>query len=177
MTVEPKKVCMLGDSGVGKTSLVRRFLYGMFDGRYINTVGVRVSRKSVTVPSPDHLVNLTMMLWDLTSREQFSIAQLSYLRGAAGVVLVCDLIRPETLDNVRAYADGLFSVSPETKLMLAVNKSDLANGHPPSVSARLTPVQIEAVTAEINTPYYLTSAKTGAGVDTLFRHLGRLLVA
>ncbi|MCB0231539.1 MAG: GTP-binding protein, partial [Anaerolineae bacterium] len=60
-----KKICMLGDFAVGKTSLVRRFVYDMFDDSYISTIGVKVSRKPLVVVSDDRAVDLTMMLWDL----------------------------------------------------------------------------------------------------------------
>jgi 50S ribosomal subunit-associated GTPase HflX len=85
--------------------------------------------------------------------------------------LVCDLTRPETLDSLRAYAADLLSVSPGAQLMLATNKRDLAD------QQQLTPAQIETVAADLNAPHYLTSAKTGDEVETLFRHLGQLLVA
>jgi small GTP-binding protein len=171
VTTFSKKVCLLGDFAVGKTSLVRRFVYNLFNDKYISTIGVKVSRKTVAVPRDDEVVELTMMLWDLAGSEEFNQVRASYLRGAAGAVLVCDLTRPETLDSLRAYADDLLSVSPGAQLMLATNKRDLAD------QQQLTPAQIETVAADLNAPHYLTSAKTGDEVETLFRHLGQLLVA
>jgi small GTP-binding protein len=171
VTTFSKKVCLLGDFAVGKTSLVRRFVYNLFNDKYIATIGVKVSRKTVVVPRDDEVVELTMMLWDLAGSEEFNQVRASYLRGAAGAVLVCDLTRPETLDSLRAYADDLLSVSPDAQLILAANKRDLAD------QQQLTPPQFETVAADLNAPSYLTSAKTGDEVDTLFRHLGRLLVA
>jgi small GTP-binding protein len=171
VTTFSKKVCLLGDFAVGKTSLVRRFVYNLFNDKYISTIGVKVSRKTVAVPRDGEVVELTMMLWDLAGSEEFNQVRASYLRGAAGAVLVCDLTRPETLDSLRAYADDLLSVSPGAQLMLATNKRDLAD------QQQLTPAQIETVAADLNAPHYLTSAKTGDEVETLFRHLGQLLVA
>ena len=171
MTTFSKKVCLLGDFAVGKTSLVRRFVYNLFNDKYIATIGVKVSRKTVVVPRDDEVVELTMMLWDLAGSEEFNQVRASYLRGAAGAVLVCDLTRPETLDSLRAYADDLLSVSPDAQFILAANKRDLAD------QQQLTPPQFETVAADLKAPYYLTSAKTGDEVETLFRHLGRLLVA
>ena len=60
-----KKVCLLGDFAVGKTSLVRRFVYDLFDDKYVSTIGVKVSRKTVILTRGDDIVDLTMMLWDL----------------------------------------------------------------------------------------------------------------
>ncbi len=171
MTTISKKVCLLGDFAVGKTSLVRRFVYNLFDDRYISTIGVKVSRKTVAVPRADGVVELTMMLWDLAGSEEFDQVRTSYLRGSAGAVLVCDLTRPQTLEHLYSYADDLSAVSPEAQLIVAANKSDLTD------EQRLTPAHIAAVAARFNAPFYLTSAKTGDEVERLFRHLGRLLIA
>jgi small GTP-binding protein len=166
-----KKVCLLGDFAVGKTSLMRRFVYDLFSDKYISTIGVKVSRKTVAIPVAADIVELTMMLWDLGGSEEFNRVRASYLRGAAGAVLVCDLARPRTLDSIRTYADELHGISPGARFILAANKCDLTDRQ------RLTREQIEAAAANVNAPYYLTSAKTGDEVETLFRHLGRLLVA
>jgi small GTP-binding protein len=166
-----KKICLLGDFAVGKTSLVRRFVYDRFDDKYISTIGVKVSRKTVAVPRADEVVELTMMLWDLAGSEEFSRVRASYLRGAAGAILVCDLTRPETLAGLRSYVDALATVSPGAQLILAANKHDL------DAQRHLEQAEIEAVAASLGAPHYLTSAKTGSEVEALFRHLGRLLMA
>src|SRR5262249_40683115 len=94
-----KKICLLGEFAVGKTSLVRRFVYNLFDDRYISTIGVRVSRKTVAVPVETQVAELTMMVWDLAGSEEFNRVSMSYLRGAAGAVLVYDLTRAHTFDE------------------------------------------------------------------------------
>jgi small GTP-binding protein len=169
VAVLSKKVCLLGDFAVGKTSLVRRFVYDRFDDRYITTIGVKVSRKTVAVVRAYGVVELTMMLWDLAGSEEFDRVRASYLRGSAGAVLVCDLTRPETLDSLRAYQEDLFKVNPEAQLVLAANKRDLTE------QQRLGTAQIEAFAAELNIPHTLTSAKTGDEVEQLFRQLGDLM--
>ena len=172
VTTISRKVCLLGDFAVGKTSLVRRFVYNLFNDKYISTIGVKVSRKTVAVPRDrdNDVVELTMMLWDLAGSEEFSRVRASYLRGVAGAILVCDLTRAETLDNLRPYADDVFNINPGARFILAANQRDLAD------QQQIFPAQIEAVAADLNAPYYLTSTKTGDEVETLFRHLGRLLV-
>ncbi len=166
-----KKICLLGDSAVGKTSLVRRFVYSLFSDKYISTLGVKVSHKAVTVPgSNNDIVEVKIMLWDLSGNEQPNPARASYLRGASGAVLVCDLTRPKTLDNLHTYAHDLLNISPTAQLILAANKCDLID------QQQLTPVQIETVAAALNTPFYLTSAKLDEQVETIFRHLARMLI-
>ncbi len=166
-----KKVCLLGDFAVGKTSLVRRFVHNLFEDKYLSTIGVKVSRKVVAVPRGDGIVELTLMLWDLAGSEEFDDIRLSYLRGAAGAVAVCDLTRPETVASLREYAQTLRRVSPQAQLILAANKVDLAD------QAGASAEQVRKLAAELAAPYYLTSAKNGAQVEELFRSLGRLLIA
>ncbi|MBN1641784.1 MAG: GTP-binding protein [Anaerolineae bacterium] len=166
-----KKVCLLGDYAVGKTSLVRQFVYSLFDDRYISTIGVKVSRKTIVVPQQGSVVELNMMLWDLAGSEEFSTLRASYLRGTAGAILVCDLTRVQTLDSLAPYAAGLYQISPGVPIIVAANKRDLVEGQ------QVTAVQVEQAAAAIHAPYYLTSAKTGQDVEAMFRHLGRLLLA
>lgn len=171
-----KKICLLGDFAVGKTSLVRRFVYDLFDDKYISTIGVKVSRKVVTLPRGDDVLELAMMLWDLAGGEEFDRVRTSYLRGAAGAVVVCDLTRPETLDSLKTYADDLWAVSPGAYVIVAANKHDLAGTLPSEGQPWLASEQVEAAAAHLGAAWHFTSAKTGEGVEDLFRHLGRLLV-
>lgn len=169
-----KKVCLLGDFAVGKTGLARRFVYNYFEDRCSGTngaSGVKVSCKVVVVPKDDTLVELTLMLWDLSAGQQFDSGRVSYLRGAAGAVVVCDITRPPTIEGLYRYSQDLRAFNPEAHLILAFNKSDLTD------QRALTAAQIAAVASDINAPYAVTSGKTGEHVDDIFRRLGRLLVA
>jgi small GTP-binding protein len=171
-----KKVCLLGDFAVGKTSLVRRFVYDLFDDKYISTIGVKVSRKRLAVPHHDETVELAVMLWDLAGSDEFDRVRASYLRGASGAVLVCDLTRPDTLACLSRYADELHAASPEAHMILAANKRDLVESPAPEGQQAVDLEAVEAAANRLDSPYYLTSAKTGLEVEELFRHLGRLLV-
>lgn len=171
-----KKVCLLGDFAVGKTSLVRRFVYDLFDDKYISTIGVKVSRKTIALAQDDAVGELTIMLWDLAGSEEFDRVRTSYLRGSAGAVLVCDLTRPETLDSLEACAAELWAVRPGARVILAANKYDLLASSLPEGQSQLGAEQIQAVSDRLDAAWYFTSAKTGEGVEPLFRHLGRLLV-
>ncbi|MEM7128325.1 MAG: Rab family GTPase [Chloroflexota bacterium] len=165
-----KKVCLLGEFAVGKTSLIRRFVYDRFDDKYISTIGVKVSRKSIVIPKDGELIDLTMLLWDLAGNEEFSQVRASYLRGSSGAVLVCDLTRKSTLDNLHQYARDLRKISPDAHLILAANKVDLISDHQATVS------DVKELAAHLESPFYLTSAKDGDEVEDLFRHLGKMLV-
>ncbi|RLT39360.1 MAG: GTP-binding protein [Chloroflexi bacterium] len=170
MRTVSKKVCLLGDFAVGKTSLARRFVYDLFDDKYISTIGVKVSRKTVAVPMQDGaVVELTMMLWDLAGSEDFSQMRGSYMRGSAGAILVCDLTRPESLLSLEGYLADLRQVTPEATIILVANKSD-------SPEQRLLLTRVEEAAAALGATCFVTSARTGQNVEEMFRHLGRVLV-
>lgn len=165
-----KKVCLLGDRAVGKTSLARRFVYDLFEDKYFSTIGVRVSRKAVAVPRDGATIELTIVLWDLADSHEFDSTRVSYLRGTAGAVAVCDLTRPSTIDGLHKYNRDLRAVNPGAQLILAANKTDLVDRR------TVSDAQIKAAALDINAPFYLTSARTGENVDQVFRHLAQMLV-
>ncbi len=169
MRTYSNKVCLLGDFAVGKTSLVRRFIYDIFEDVYISTIGVKVSRKKIYIADAYKPVTLTMMLWDISSDEQFIQIRNNYLRGATGAILVCDLTRPETLQTIRSYFTHLLTMNPDIKAIITANKNDLI--YNPETSR-----QIESMSVEFNLPAIFTSAKTGDQVETLFYTLARLMI-
>lgn len=169
------KVCLLGDFAVGKTSLVSRFVHNIFKDKYLSTIGVKVSRKVVAVTGESEVVELTILLWDLAGSEEFDHMRASYLRGAAGALLVCDFTRPSTAESLSTYVRALRSITPQAQIVLAANKSDLL-GQAQSGPEQEWMAQTQSLLSELGAPWYRTSAKTGEGVEDAFRHLGRLLV-
>lgn len=167
-----KKICLLGDFAVGKTSLVHRFVYDRFDDKYISTIGVKVSRKVVMVPheASSSVIKVSLLIWDLAGSNEFHTLQSSYLRGASGAILVCDLTRPGTLDSIPHYLESLRRIAGNAQLAVVGNKADLTD-------QRAIPEEAMARTASaLNASYYLTSAKEGNQVETLFRSMARALV-
>jgi small GTP-binding protein len=160
-----KKVCLLGDFAVGKTSLVRRFVEGRFDDKYLSTIGVKVSRKTVERESG----SLNMILWDLAGGEDFMSLTPSYLRGAAGAILVCDLLRIETVEDCAKYAVSLRENNPGAGLVIAANKYDLEPERQVSEAA------LELLSQSLDAPWFYTSAKTGQNVEAAFHRLATLL--
>jgi small GTP-binding protein len=164
------KVCLLGDYAVGKTSLVRRFVYNMFDDRYLSTIGVKVSRKVVALARGDDVVELTLMLWDLAGSEEFDSVRASYLRGAVAGLIVCDVTQPITLATAPQYAQQIRAVNPKAALVLAANKVDLTENRAVSDD------DVCAMGRLLAARCLFTSAKSGEGVDEAFRDLGRLAI-
>ena len=157
-----KKVCMLGGFGVGKTSLVSRFVSSMFSDKYLTTVGVKVDKKTVPIDSGE----MTLMLWDIYGQDEFQTVRDSYLRGASGYLLVADGTRHATLDTATALQQKAESVVGRVPFMLLLNKADLNADWQVNERALWK-------LAEQGWTVLKTSAKTGAGVDDAFAKLAR----
>ena len=162
-----KKVCLLGDFAVGKTSLVRRFVEGRFDDKYLSTIGVKISRKPMM--RADHVLNL--LIWDLAGGDDFSKMSNQYLRGAVGALIVCDLTRSDTLQALIRYTEQLRVVNENPAIVLIGNKVDLEDAR------HISDEQLQTIATEQQVPYLLTSAKTGDSVIEAFDLLATQLEA
>lgn len=160
-----KKICIMGDFAVGKTSLIRRYIEGIFDEKYLTTVGVVVSRKSINFKE----TNVNLLVWDLAGGHDFS--HTGYLTGAAGALLVCDITRASTLTAYYTYAQQIRQVNPQVKLILLANKSDLL------IEREVTDEELSTVSADIGAPVILTSAKTGEMVEDAFTRLAQKILS
>lgn len=165
MKTVQRKICLLGDFSVGKTSLVRQFVEGRFDDRYLSTIGVKISRRQIS--RPDYLLKL--LIWDLAGGDDYDDVTSGYLRGAAGILMVCDLTRPLTLHTLRKYHKQLGEINLDPVVVIAANKVDLITER--AVDDSL----LEELSQQINAPYLLSSAKTGEGVAAAFDQIAGLL--
>ena len=161
-----KKICLLGASGVGKTSLVRRFVDGSFSDIYMTTIGVKIDKKIVE----NERESLNLIVWDLSGEDEFSQVQMSYLRGAAGYLLVVDGTRPATCDKALELKSRADQVAGDVPVVLLTNKADLAD------QWRISEQDMSGLEAQ-GWLLAKTSAKTGAGVEEAFLLLGRQLIA
>jgi small GTP-binding protein len=159
-----KKICMLGGFAVGKTSLVRRFVQSIFSETYLTTVGVKIDKKNVVLP--DKAVDL--ILWDLAGEDDIGSFRVSYVRGAAGLVLVADGTRAATLavaHTLRERAEAEFGAMP---FLLLLNKSDLADRW------EISDNEINEM-RRLGWQVYLTSARSGQQVDDAFLQLASMV--
>ncbi len=160
-----RKVCMLGTFAVGKTSLVRRYVRGVFDEKYLTTMGAKVDKKSLRVGD----VGVDLLLWDLNGEDRFQALSMEYVRGAAGYLLVIDRTRPATLEVAHALQQKVEHVIGRLPFVVLINKADLP-GH-----WDRQPGDLDALRAG-GWMFVETSAKTGTGVDEAFMNLaGRLI--
>jgi small GTP-binding protein len=165
-TVIQKKIALLGASGVGKTSLVRQFVQSIFDERYLATLGVKVDKKQVVVGQQD----LMLMVWDVAGAEEHFAVPTSYIRGAAGYLLVVDGTRPGTLERGLDIVEQVEDEIGRLPFVFVLNKIDLIEGW------RIQETDLCAIQAR-GCPILRTSAKTGAGVEEAFLRLAKLVIA
>jgi small GTP-binding protein len=155
-----KKICMIGGFSVGKTSLVKRYVQSVFSETYLTTVGVKIDKK--TVELPDRTVNL--ILWDLAGEDDIASLRMTYLRGAAGYVLVADGTRHATLDVALSLRQRIEATYGALPFALLLNKCDLKDEW--SVDdAELDRLQQSGLWVRPS------SARTGEGVEDAFKDL------
>lgn len=159
-----RKVCMLGDFGVGKTSLVARYVRNTFSDKYLTTVGVKVDSRLVSLaPGTD----IKLVIWDIAGKAVLDNLNQNYLRGASGLILVADGTREASLRAALNLAMQARDVIADPACVLFVNKLDLVDRW------EVAP----AVLAEIrrSLAVFETSALSGDGVEAGFAELARKL--
>ncbi|MEE9150437.1 MAG: Rab family GTPase [Thermoplasmata archaeon] len=165
-----RKILLLGDGAVGKTSLIRKFVTDKFADKYIATIGTKVTKKELELKSKDEIIYVTLMIWDVLGQKGYRGVQSSSLRGSDGVILVCDFTREDTLGSLEEYwlpnIRGDFS---KLKLVFVANKSDL------TTNAQFSLEDLQKLASKFGSVAFPSSAKTGKNVEELFLNLGRML--
>src|SRR5262245_45458219 len=161
-----KKVCLLGSFGVGKTSLIRRYVQSIFSDEYLTTVGVKIDKKTLTVGNDP----VTLVLWDIAGEDDVQVIRMNYVRGAAGYFLVADGTRAETLEVARSIQSRVTSEIGPVPFLLLLNKADLLNDWD------LSQEPVESL-QQAGWAILRTSAKTGEGVEEAFQVLAERMVS
>jgi small GTP-binding protein len=163
-----KKVCLLGDGAVGKTSLIRKYVYDAFDDKYLATIGAKVTKKVINFKDDDgDDFKLSLMIHDIVGQVKFEKIHKQYYRGSDAAILVCDLTRKDTLEHMGWWLESLSEVVGKVPIILMGNKFDLEDRH------EVNSGDLEAQAKDFGCPCYLTSAKTGENVEKAFENIGR----
>ena len=167
-----KKVVLLGDSGVGKTSLVRRFVIDEFSDKYIATIGAKVTKKNIDYKLPSRTIYLTMMIWDILGQREFRKLRSTGIRDTSGVILVADLTNQESiLGLVEFWYPQVQETEGDVPAIIIGNKCDLL---PPDAPAMK---QVTSIADEKTSPYFFCSAKTGFNIENAFKSIGEIMMS
>jgi small GTP-binding protein len=163
------KICMVGDSAVGKTSLIKKFVLDIFDDTYITTIGTKITKRTVKLLEGEQEVSMDMMIWDIMGQTSFrSLLQDAYFYGAHGIIAVVDSSRTETLEGIHDWVNSVRQVVGEVPIIFVANKCDLERA--------VTQKMLDRDMEKYGAPSFYTSAKTGERVSEAFKALGELVV-
>ncbi|WP_260705148.1 Rab family GTPase [Edaphobacter flagellatus] len=160
-----KKICIVGEFSVGKTSLIARYVHSIFSEKYHTTIGVKIDKKQCLVDN--FLVNL--VIWDIAGESPLGTLKPAQILGASGFLLVADGTRPETLDSAITLHQKVTDILGSVPFILALNKADLTE------EWRVNTDMIEKL-CQKGWDVRLSSAKTAQGVEEMFLDLARRLI-
>jgi Ras-related protein Rab-1A len=159
------KIVVVGDSEVGKTSLVVRFVEGTFSEEYIKTIGVNFFIQDLDIS--DNKVRF--LVWDTAGQERFGPVRQEYFQGAKGAILVYDKANQESFDHIDFWMEEINRYCSGITIILVGNKADLVEV--------VTTEQGQQLATKYNLPFLETSAKTGENTTQLFHELGTQILA
>ena len=153
------KLVFLGDSGVGKTSLVQRYVYDSLDTSLARTIGAVLHVKTVEYEDERH----KLVIWDLGGEEAFAQLREQYCANASGAFFVFDTTQERTFESMNTWLDALYSSAGNVPVVVVENKIDLSSKTPPD--------KIKQQTEEKVLKHIQTSAVEDTNVDQAFIEL------
>jgi small GTP-binding protein len=168
------KICLVGDSAVGKTSLIRRFVFDQFDDKYIKTIGTKVTKKEITIQNPSNgePVEVHLMIWDIMGDKGFRhLLTQAYFYGTHGIIGMCDITRKKTLSALSEWMINVKEIVNDVPVIFLGNKCDLDSKQ----ELDINDIKIFA-TRYKNAAAYLSSVKTGQNVELAFKNISEKVV-
>lgn len=181
------KICLFGEAGVGKTSLIRRYVENQFDDKYITTIGTKVSKKKITAPRPEGGggVEFTMMIWDIMGQKGFrKLLQEAYFDGANAAIGIADITQKASLEDLEKWIEAIYGVTGPIPIVVLANKSDLPQ-HAFGEEEMKTLINkyseaykelLRSLLVRGKKPYMKASAKNGENVEPAFQTIAEALV-
>jgi len=160
------KICIVGNFGVGKSTLLHQYLERRFVSNVQSTIGSNFFVKHLKIPNVKNMI--TLQIWDLAGQDHFKWVRQAFYKGAKGIVFVFDLAQKDTFDNLVSWTEEVESTIGFVPRIIVGNKLDLINPN-----ERIIPEQ-DCLTFKQKIracSYEETSAKLGTGVDKIFSKL------
>ena len=156
------KIMVLGESKVGKTSLIKRYTKDQFGGVYLTTVGMDFQDKIIEIEDK----KVRLQVWDTAGQERFRNVTKSYFQSSHGLLVVYDITDRESFEKINFWIENIKNNAPENaKLILVGNKCDLAN------ERKVSYEEGENYAKNLNIKFFEASARDGTNVNELFFYL------
>ena len=159
------QILLIGDSSVGKTSLIQRYANGIFKEEYLATVGLDFYTKQEAINN----INVLVRLWDTAGQERFKSLTPNYFKNAEGVIITYDITSSQSFENLKFWINSIKTNLGEKNNIIPIiivgNKLDMED------MRDITREEAEKFAKENKYKYFETSAKTGEGVDDAIRDL------
>jgi len=160
------KLLLIGDSGVGKSSLLLRFADNTFSDSFIATIGVDFKIRTIDINGSQ----VKLQIWDTAGQERFRTITSSYYRGAHGIIVVYDITNPDSFQNVRKWLQEINRYASENvQKILVGNKADLVS------ERKVSYEDAKELADELGVAFLETSAKNASNVELAFENMAKAI--
>ena len=162
------KILLIGDSGVGKTSVILRYTKNIFHEEFLNSIGVDFKSKDLLLDGR----KIKLQIWDTAGQERFRTITNSYYRGAHAIVIVFDLTKRESYEHVQKWISDINRYANENVLKFLIgNKADLTN------EKQVSYQEARALASQMKATYFNVSAKKNENINEFFEAASKIFLS